>query len=61
MGVDPDRLCNCTIGCLYLKHEARRKGIVCRYRYGQVKPDSYFVVGGDQTPRREFYVPPSKS
>lgn len=58
MSIDPDRLCNCTIGCVLSTTEARRKGVICRYRHGQVKPDSYFVVGGDSTPRRELYVLP---
>ncbi|WCB94458.1 hypothetical protein DSM104299_03195 [Baekduia alba] len=34
--------------------EAKRAGKICRYRNFEVRPDSYFVVGGDPTPRREL-------
>lgn len=53
-GVDPARLCSCTAMCCMSKVEAKRAGKICRYRNFEVRPDSYFVVGGDPTPRREL-------
>lgn len=58
MPVDPERLCDCTVGCKRSKVECRRAGIVCRYKGGTVMPDSFFVVGGDPTPRRELRAAP---
>lgn len=57
MGVDPQRLCACTAMCMLTKVEVRRAGKICRYRNWTVQPDSYFVVGGDSTPRRELHRP----